>query len=92
MSENPFEDETFIQIMKGILDFSGQNKNAICSAMGLVDKETDPVPYYTLDCALCYLTYMEIKEEHHELRGVVKKLVKRTQKNLAIMEEANKGS
>jgi len=53
----------------------------------LVDKEKDPVPYYTLDCALCYLTYMEIKEKHPELRGVLKKLVERTQKNLVIMEE-----
>lgn len=89
---NPFEDKTFIQIMKGIMDFSGQNKNAICSAMGLVDKEKDPVPYYTLDCALCYLTYMEIKEKHPELRGVLKKLVERTRKNLVIMEEVNNGS
>lgn len=26
------------------------------------DKETEPIPYHTLDCTLCYCVYKEIKD------------------------------
>jgi hypothetical protein len=89
-TQNPFDDKTFVKIMKGILDLVDYNKNAICSAMGLIDKKEEPIPYYTMDCALCYSTYMEI-HENPQFQKESQNLIKRAQRNMALMEQAQKG-
>ena len=87
-TQNPFDDKTFVKIMKGILDLVGYNKNAICSAMGLIDKKEQPIPYYTMDCALCYSTYMEI-HENPQFQKESQNLIKRAQRNMALMDHAH---
>jgi hypothetical protein len=89
-TQNPFDDKTFVKIMKGILDLVDYNKNAICSAMGLIDKKEQPIPYYTMDCALCYTTYMEI-HENPQFQKESQNLIKRAQRNMALMEQTHKG-
>ena len=56
-TQNPFDDKTFVKIMKGILDLVDYNKNAICSAMGLIDKKEEPIPllYHGLCVVLYYI-------------------------------------
>ena len=43
-----------------------------------------------MDCALCYTTYMEI-HENPQFQKESQNLIKRAQRNMALMEQAQKG-
>ena len=88
-TESPFEDDTFVSLMENILNYAHQKKNIIINAMCEVDKETDPIPYHTLDCALCYCVYKEIKD-NDTLDHEKKKLVSRVKRNFTIMENTRR--
>lgn len=88
-TESPFDDQTFIRLMENILDYAHQKKNVIINAMGEADKETDPIPYCTLDCALCYCTYKEIKDDD-TMEPEKQKLITRVKKNFTIMENTRR--
>ena len=83
MSISPFEDKTFIKLMDAILEQCKNKVNVLLCAIGEVNKETDPVSYYTLDCALCYYTYKNINKGFNP---EIKKLESRINKNIQTME------
>tara|TARA_A200000113_G_scaffold132547_1_gene119245 strand:+ start:17365 stop:17679 length:315 start_codon:yes stop_codon:yes gene_type:complete len=88
---SPFQDTIFLRIMEGILTQSKYKRNVLLSAMGSIDKEVDTVPYYTMDCALCYLTYKEIQAQESTLdnKQILHRLENRAKKNMLIMEQAH---
>ena len=88
---SPFEDKIFVRIMEAILEQSDHKRTVIASGMGLVDKEVNPVPYYTMDCALCYLTYKEIAQKTKNLENtkIMRRLENRAKKNMILMEKAH---
>lgn len=90
-TESPFDDETFVRLMENILGYAHQKKNVIINAMGEADKETDPIPYYTLDCALCYCTFKEIRYDD-TLKPEQQKLITRVKRNFTIMENTRRNN
>ena len=88
-TNNPFEDEIFIKIMDGILEQSHHKTNVILCAMGLIDKEKEPISYYTFDCAMCYHTYKNMPKTE-DFKQPTKKLIQRIHKNIEKMKNKRK--
>jgi len=89
MSSSPFEDKTFVDLMEAILQQSQNKKSVLCNAMAEAkdDSTTNLIPYYTLDCALTYLTYKEIKECDNPSPDILKKLEERAAENMNKMKQ-----
>ena len=85
---SPFQDKVFVRIMEGILKQTDNNRNVLLSGMGLVVKEDNPIPYYTMDCALCYLTYKEISQKikNSDTARNLMRLETRAKRNMLIMK------
>lgn len=88
---SPFQDTIFVRIMEGILMQCKYKRNVLLNAMGSIDKKVDTVPYYTMDCALCYLTYKDIQAQEYTLKNtqMLQRLENRAKKNMLIMEEVH---
>jgi hypothetical protein len=83
----PFQDKIFIDLMESILKTSKYKRNVICNALAEAKTDANMVPYYTLDCALCYLTYKEIKERDKPNTRIMEKLEERVIENLEKIKE-----
>ena len=88
----PLQDPIFIKIMDGIVAHSHHKKSVLTSARALVNKEEDPVPYYTLDSAICYMTYTEVQQrpDTEINQRILERLAKRVKTNMITMEKEHK--
>ena len=84
---SPFDDDTFVRGMEAVLKVTKNSSNGLLGRLENTDKETDPVLYYSYDCALCYLTYKSLKVDFDPENNVIENLIKRVNSNIEIMKK-----
>ena len=81
---NPFSTE-FVNGMEAILSVCPTPESILCR-MQTIDKKKEPVIYFSLDCALCYIMYKTFKDTK-EMSPEVNKIISRVNENIVKMQE-----